>query len=62
MSRFDELAGHLGIARNILSNRLSALAAAGIVDRVPYREEGGRPRHEYRLTPGAGTCCRSCSP
>jgi DNA-binding HxlR family transcriptional regulator len=51
--RFDELAGHLGIARNVLSHRLARLAQAGLVERTAYREPGARERHEYRLsTPG----------
>lgn len=49
--RFDDLAGHLRIARNVLVRRLTALVDAGLVDRVPYREPGRRERHEYRLTP-----------
>jgi len=49
--RFDDLAQHLGIARNVLVRRLTALVDAGLVDRVPYREPGRRERHEYRLTP-----------
>jgi DNA-binding HxlR family transcriptional regulator len=48
--RFDELSDHLGIARNILSSRLATLVGNGILDRVPYAEEGRRPRHEYALT------------
>src|ERR1700748_1389387 len=51
--RFDELAAHLGIARNVLSHRLARLAQAGLVERTAYREPGARERHEYRLsTPG----------
>jgi DNA-binding HxlR family transcriptional regulator len=49
--RFDDLARHLHIARNVLTRRLAALTAAGLVERVPYREPGRRERHEYRLTP-----------
>jgi DNA-binding HxlR family transcriptional regulator len=48
--RFDELAGHLGIARNVLSQRLARLAQAGLVDLTAYREPGARERHEYRLS------------
>ena len=48
--RFDDLARHLGIARNVLTRRLTALTDAGVVDRVPYREPGRRERHEYHLT------------
>jgi DNA-binding HxlR family transcriptional regulator len=48
--RFDELADHLGIARNVLSGRLAALTEAGLVERRPYHEPGERARHEYRLS------------
>lgn len=51
--RFDDLVEHLGIARNVLTRRLAELAAAGVVERVGYREPGQRVRHEYHLT-GAG--------
>jgi DNA-binding HxlR family transcriptional regulator len=53
VGRFDDLAGHLGIARNVLSSRLARLAQAGLVERTAYREPGARERHEYRLS-GAG--------
>ena len=46
--RFEALHRDLGIARNLLTDRLHRLAELDIVDRVPYQE---RPvRHEYRLT------------
>jgi DNA-binding HxlR family transcriptional regulator len=46
--RFGDLQGDLGIARNILADRLERLVAGGILHRVPYQD---RPvRHEYRLT------------
>jgi len=48
--RFDQLADHLGIARNVLSRRLATLTAAGLVTRTAYRDEGSRERHEYRLS------------
>jgi DNA-binding HxlR family transcriptional regulator len=48
--RFDELASHLGIARNVLSHRLARLAQGGLVTRTAYREAGARERHEYRLS------------
>lgn len=48
--RFDELAAHLGVARNVLTRRLTTLIDSGVVVRVPYREPGRRERHEYRLT------------
>jgi DNA-binding HxlR family transcriptional regulator len=50
VGRFDELAGHLGIARNILSGRLARLTNAGLVERGAYREPGARERYEYGLT------------
>jgi len=48
--RFDELADHLGIARNVLAGRLATLTRAGLVERSPYHEPGERARHEYRLS------------
>lgn len=48
-TRFDEFRTELGISDNILSNRLSRLVEAGLLVKVPYRD-GGRIRHEYRLT------------
>jgi DNA-binding HxlR family transcriptional regulator len=46
--RFDQLLTSLGVASNVLTDRLSRLAAEGILERVPYSE---RPdRFEYRLT------------
>lgn len=46
--RFSELEASLGIAKNLLSNRLGRLVAAGVLEKVPYQD---RPvRHEYRLT------------
>jgi DNA-binding HxlR family transcriptional regulator len=46
--RFEEFQQRLGIARNVLSDRLSRLVDEGILERRPYQE---RPeRFEYRLT------------
>jgi DNA-binding HxlR family transcriptional regulator len=46
--RFADLCDDLGIARNILADRLDKLVEAEILERVVYQE---RPRrHEYRLT------------
>jgi DNA-binding HxlR family transcriptional regulator len=50
VGRFDELADHLGVARSILSRRLARLTGHGLVERVGYRQQGARERHEYRLT------------
>ena len=48
--RFDDLARHLGIARDVLTKRLAALVEEGVLERVPYQEPGHRRRYEYRLT------------
>jgi DNA-binding HxlR family transcriptional regulator len=46
--RFGDFADRLGVARNVLQDRLERLVEAGILAKVPYQE---RPlRHEYRLT------------
>jgi DNA-binding HxlR family transcriptional regulator len=46
--RFDEIQQDLGVARNVLSNRLQRLVDDGILERRPYSENP--PRHEYFLT------------
>lgn len=48
--RFEDMHVHGGIPRQVLSRRLASLVDAGLLVRVPYREEGARERHEYRLT------------
>ena len=46
--RFAQLQTDLGIAKNLLSDRLSKLVDNGVLERVPYQT---RPvRNEYRLT------------
>jgi len=46
--RFDQLLGSLGVASNVLTDRLGRLVAEGILERVRYSE---RPeRFEYHLT------------
>jgi DNA-binding HxlR family transcriptional regulator len=46
--RFDDLQRELGIARNVLAERLDALVGRGLLERRAYQE---RPvRHEYVLT------------
>ncbi|MED5221223.1 MAG: helix-turn-helix domain-containing protein [Actinomycetota bacterium] len=46
--RFEALHRDLGIARNLLTDRLNRLVGLDIVQKVPYQD---RPvRHEYRLT------------
>jgi DNA-binding HxlR family transcriptional regulator len=47
-NRFDQLLESLGVATNVLSDRLSRLVDEGVLERVRYNE---RPeRFEYRLT------------
>jgi DNA-binding HxlR family transcriptional regulator len=48
LRRFDQMQESLGIARNVLTDRLNRLVDEGILERVRYSE---RPeRFEYRLT------------
>ena len=49
LHHFEEFLSELGIARNILSNRLAKLVEHGILDRQPCADD--RRRIEYRLTP-----------
>lgn len=47
--RFDHFQRDLGLARNLLAERLNRLVEHGIFHKVPYQD---RPlRFEYRLTP-----------
>ncbi|HXK53552.1 MAG TPA: helix-turn-helix domain-containing protein [Hyphomicrobiales bacterium] len=48
--RFDQLQHDTGAPRTILSRRLTALVEDRILVKIPYREQGRRPRHEYRLS------------
>jgi DNA-binding HxlR family transcriptional regulator len=46
--RFSEIQSELGVAKNLLSERLGQLVEAGVLERVRYQQ---RPvRSEYRLT------------
>src|SRR5262245_39035515 len=49
MRRFGELRDSLGIAPNVLDERLTRLVDEGILERVRYSEHP--PRDEYLLTP-----------
>ncbi len=48
-TRFEDFRSELGIADNVLSSRLTKLVDRGLLTKLPYRD-GGRTRHEYRLT------------
>ena len=48
LRRFEEFSSSLGLARNVLTDRLNHLIGAGVLERVRYQR---RPdRFEYRLT------------
>jgi len=48
LRRFEQLQENLGIARNVLTDRLNRLVDEGVLERVRYSE---RPeRYEYHLT------------
>lgn len=49
-TRFSEFKARLGIASDVLTDRLQALVTQGLLERVAYQEEGARTRTEYRLT------------
>lgn len=49
-ARFTEFRQRLGIASDVLTDRLQALVDHGVLERVAYQEEGSRTRTEYRLT------------
>ncbi|MEL6978708.1 MAG: helix-turn-helix domain-containing protein [Pseudomonadota bacterium] len=46
--RFDEFQRELGVARNILAERLRRLVDSGLMEKTPINE--GARRMEYRLT------------
>ena len=48
LTRFEEFQESLGIASNILTNRLKRLCDEGVLERVPDPERPGRPK--YALT------------
>lgn len=50
-TRFSEFRTALGVAPDVLADRLGTLVEVGVLERRPYREEGGRQREEYALTP-----------
>lgn len=48
LKRFDEIGGALGVATNILADRLKLLVSIGVFERIPYQDSP--PRFEYVLT------------
>jgi DNA-binding HxlR family transcriptional regulator len=51
VTRFADFRAALGIAPDVLSDRLSTLVESGILTKQPYREPGARSRFSYHLTP-----------
>lgn len=49
-TRFDDFAERVHISDAVAAARLRELTAAGLFEKVPYREDGARTRHEYVLT------------
>jgi DNA-binding HxlR family transcriptional regulator len=47
--RFDQFQRDLGIARNLLTDRLTKLVEHGVMEKQLYQDHP--PRFEYRLTP-----------
>ncbi|MFV2197842.1 winged helix-turn-helix transcriptional regulator [Nocardiopsis sp. LOL_012] len=48
VTRFDHFQSRLGIARNVLTQRLDHLVTHGVLEAVPYQDRP--PRYDYRLT------------
>lgn len=46
--RFDQIQSSLGVARNVLTKRLTRMVEAGILEKRPYQT--GPARYEYFLT------------
>ncbi len=50
-TRFAEFRDRLGVAPDVLSDRLATLVTYGVMEREPYQQPGARSRSAYRLTP-----------
>jgi DNA-binding HxlR family transcriptional regulator len=50
-TRFADFKDALGVASDVLTDRLATLVEYGVLTKEPYREAGSRSRFEYRLTP-----------
>jgi len=49
-TRFETFRENLGLAANVLSDRLATLVDQGVMTREEYQEAGRRTRYEYHLT------------
>lgn len=50
-TRFAQFREALGIAPDVLTERLATLVEYGVLTKEPYQEPGSRSRHGYALTP-----------
>src|SRR3954463_2334598 len=55
--RFEEFQRGIGLARNVLTERLTWLVDHGILERRSYAEHAARELNEYRLTPKGRALC-----
>jgi DNA-binding HxlR family transcriptional regulator len=51
VTRFADFRRVLGVAPDVLTERLATLVAAGVLEKRPYQEPGARARFSYHLTP-----------
>src|SRR5260370_37961518 len=51
VTRFAQFRDALGIAPDVLTDRLTTLVDYGVMSRAPYQEPGSRTRYAYTLTP-----------
>ena len=51
LTRFADFRQALGVAPDVLSDRLATLVEAGVLEKRPYREPGSRVRFSYHVTP-----------
>src|SRR4051794_16131343 len=50
-TRFTGFAQRIGITEKVAAKQLRHLTDSGLLKKRPYRDEGGRTRDEYTLTP-----------
>ena len=51
VTRFADFRAALGVAPDVLTERLATLVDAGVMERRPYQDPGARVRDGYHLTP-----------
>lgn len=51
VTKYSDFEANLGIAPNILSNRLGNLVESGVLEKRSYKVDGSRPRSSYHPTP-----------